>query len=466
VGTRLKNPLSFQNEILTKFCFIISQRKGSGNQESKNQESRIENQNSKNHKSLNQKSGNEGVIKLIGTTISEYQVKGKYGKFGGQYVPEVLMPALEELEEGYERYKNDPEFLAELDHYLRDFGGRETPLYFARNLSKKYGTKIYLKREDLVHGGAHKLNNAIGQALLAKFMGKTRLIAETGAGQHGTATAMVGATLGFETIVYMGAKDIKRQQMNAYRMELMGTEVKAVETGSKTLKDAINEAFRDWVTNIGDTHYLIGSVVGPHPYPMIVRDFQSVIGREVKEQAMEKEGRLPDSIIACAGGGSNAMGIFHPFVEDRDVRLIAVEAGGKALKCTEKAALHSASLCAGEEGILHGARTKVLQDKNGQILESESVSAGLDYSGVGPELACLAESGRVTARYVTDDEALEAFNELSRLEGIIPALESSHALAYLKKAAESGELGEFVVVNLSGRGDKDLETVLSLKRGI
>lgn len=376
------------------------------------------------------------------------------------------MPALEELDVGYEKYKNDPESLAELDHYLRDFAGRETPLYFARNLSKKYGTKVYLKREDLVHGGAHKLNNALGQALLAKFMGKTRLIAETGAGQHGTATAMVGATLGFETIVYMGAKDIKRQQMNAYRMELMGTEVRAVETGSKTLKDAINEAMRDWVTNIENTHYLIGSVVGPHPYPMIVRDFQSVIGKEVKEQAMEKEGRLPDSIIACAGGGSNAMGTFHPFIEDREVKLIAVEAGGKGLKCTEKAALHSASLCIGEEGILHGARTKILQDKNGQILESESVSAGLDYSGVGPELAYLSESGRVTARYVTDDEALDAFNELSRLEGIIPALESSHALAYLKKAAESGELGEFVVVNLSGRGDKDLETVLSLRRGV
>ena len=394
------------------------------------------------------------------------QVKGKYGKYGGQYVPEVLMPALQELEEGYERYKNDPGFLAELDYYLKDFAGRKTPLYFARNLSKKYGSKIYLKREDLVHGGAHKLNNALGQALLAKYMGKTRLIAETGAGQHGTATAMAGANLGFETIVYMGAKDVKRQQMNAYRMELMGTEVKAVHTGSKTLKDAINEAFRDWVTNIANTHYLIGSVVGPHPYPEIVRDFQSVIGREVKEQILKKEGRMPDSILACAGGGSNAMGIFHPFVEDKEVRLIAVEAGGKALKCTEKAALHSACLCAGEEGILHGARTKVLQDKNGQILESESVSAGLDYSGVGPELAYLSESGRVKARYATDDEAVEAFHELSRLEGIIPALESSHALAYLKKAAETGELGEIVVLNLSGRGDKDLETVLSLKKGI
>ncbi len=317
-----------------------------------------------------------------------------------------------------------------------------------------------------MHGGAHKLNNAIGQALLAKYMGKTRLIAETGAGQHGTATAMAGANLGFETVVYMGAKDVKRQQMNAYRMELMGTEVKPVETGSKTLKDAINEAFRDWVTNIENTHYLIGSVVGPHPYPVMVRDFQSVIGREVKEQILQKEGRMPDSIIACAGGGSNAMGIFHPFVEDTEVKLIAVEAGGKALKCTQKAALHSACLCAGEEGILHGARTKVLQDKNGQILESESISAGLDYSGVGPELAYLSESGRVTARYATDNEALEAFHELSRLEGIIPALESSHALAYLKKASETGELGEVVVVNLSGRGDKDLETVLSLRGGV
>ena len=391
------------------------------------------------------------------------QIRGKYGKYGGQYVPEVLMPALEELEKGYELYKNDFKFIAELEHYLRDFAGRKTPLYFARNLSKKYGSKIYLKREDLVHGGAHKLNNAIGQALLAKYMGKTRLIAETGAGQHGTATAMVGANLGFETIVYMGAKDVKRQQMNAYRMKLMGTEVKAIDTGSKTLKDAINEAFRDWVTNIVNTHYLIGSVVGPYPYPMIVRDFQSVIGREVKEQMLEKEGRMPDSIIACAGGGSNAMGIFHPFVEDKEVKLIAIEAGGKGLKCTEKAAFHSACLCAGEEGILHGALTKVLQDKNGQILESESVSAGLDYSGVGPELAYLSESRRVTALYATDDEAVEAFHELSRLEGIIPALESSHALAYLKKAAEKGELGDLVVVNLSGRGDKDLETVLSLK---
>lgn len=408
-----------------------------------------------------------GVKKSELEAIEELKVRkvGKYGRYGGQYAPEVLMPALEELEAGYERYKNDPSFVSQLDNYLKDFGGRETPLYYARNLSKKYGTKIYLKREDLVHGGAHKLNNAIGQALLAKYMGKTRLIAETGAGQHGTATAMVGANLGFETVVYMGTKDIKRQKMNAYRMKLMGTEVRPVNSGSATLKDAINEAMRDWVTNVGNTHYLMGSVVGPHPYPMIVRDFQSVIGREVKTQIIEKEGRFPDSIIACAGGGSNAMGIFYPFVKAQEVKLIAVEAGGKALKCTKKAALHSASLCVGEEGILHGARTKILQDKNGQILESESVSAGLDYSGVGPELAYLAETGRVNARYATDDEALEAFHELSRLEGIIPALESSHALAYLKKAAETGELGELTIVNLSGRGDKDLDTVFQHMKG-
>ena len=391
---------------------------------------------------------------------------GKYGKYGGQFSPEVLMPALAELEEEYERYKDDPVFLKELNYYLQDFAGRETPLYFAKRLSKKYGTRIYLKREDLVHGGAHKLNNTIGQAILAKYMGKTRLVAETGAGQHGTATAMVGANLGVETVVYMGAKDIERQLMNVYRMELMGTVVHPVESGSKTLKDAINEAMRDWVTNVVNTHYLIGSVVGPHPYPMIVRDFQSVIGREVKEQIMEKEGRYPDSIVACAGGGSNAMGIFHPFVGEKNVKLFAVEAGGSGLKTTEKSALHSASLCTGKEGILHGAHTRVLQDRYGQILESSSISAGLDYAGVGPELAYLAEIGRLTPCYASDDEALAAFHELSRMEGIIPALESSHALAYIKKAAESGDLGEVVVINLSGRGDKDLETVIKLNKEV
>ncbi|MGD9779157.1 tryptophan synthase subunit beta [Methanomethylovorans sp.] len=389
--------------------------------------------------------------------------KPTYGRFGGQFVPEVLMPALNELEEEYERYKEDPEFLRELNYYLTEFAGRSTPLYHARNLSKKYSAKIYLKREDLVHGGAHKLNNTIGQALLAKYMGKKRIIAETGAGQHGTATAMAGANLGFETVVYMGAKDVERQRMNVYRMELMGTTVHPVRSGSMTLKDAINEALRDWVTNVENTHYLIGSVVGPHPYPMIVRDFQSVIGTEVRQQIMEKEGRLPDSIVACAGGGSNAMGIFHPFVEDTDVKLLPVEAGGCGMQVQGKTAMHSASLGAGEEGILQGARTLILQDKYGQILESTSVSAGLDYSGVGPELAYLAETGRIQPGSVNDQEALDAFHELCRLEGIIPALESSHALAYIKKMADTGELGDLVVVSLSGRGDKDLETVLKVK---
>jgi len=386
-----------------------------------------------------------------------------YGKYGGQFVPEVLMPALTELEEAYDKYKDDKDFLEELDYYMKEFAGRETPLYFAKNLSKKYGIKIYLKREDLVHGGAHKLNNTIGQGLLAKYMRKKRIIAETGAGQHGTATAMIGVNLGFETEVYMGAKDVERQHMNVYRMELMGSKVNSVESGSRTLKDAINEALRDWVTNVENTHYLIGSVVGPHPYPMIVRDFQSVIGNEVKKQIMEKEGRLPDSIVACAGGGSNAMGIFHPFIDDKDVRLFPVEAGGCGLKNTNKEALHSASLSVGEEGILQGAYTKILQDEYGQILESSSVSAGLDYSGVGPELAHLADIGRIEPRYVTDDEALEAFYELSRNEGIIPALESSHAIANVMKMADDGELGELVVISLSGRGDKDLETVFKLK---
>ncbi|AFV22698.1 tryptophan synthase subunit beta [Methanolobus psychrophilus R15] len=389
--------------------------------------------------------------------------RSMYGRYGGQFVPEVLMPALGELEEAYDTYREDPRFLEELAYYMKEFAGRETPLYFARNLSKKYGTKIYLKREDLVHGGAHKLNNTIGQALLAKYMGKKRLIAETGAGQHGTATAMVGANMGFETEVYMGAKDVQRQHMNVYRMQLMGTTVHSVQSGSKTLKDAINEALRDWVANVKNTHYLIGSVVGPHPYPMIVRDFQSVIGNEVKRQIMEKEGRYPDSIVACAGGGSNAMGIFHPFIEDREVRLFPVEAGGCGLKSTDREALHSASLCAGEDGILQGAHTRVLQDRYGQILESSSVSAGLDYSGVGPELAHLADIGRINPCNVNDEEALEAFYELSRTEGIIPALESSHAISYVMKMAQSGELGDLVVVSLSGRGDKDLETVFSLK---
>jgi len=383
----------------------------------------------------------------------------KFGKYGGQFAPEVLMPALEELAEGYERYKNDADFIAELNHYLEDFGGRPTPLYYARRLSEQLDKKVYLKREDLVHGGAHKLNNTMGQALLAKYMGKKRLIAETGAGQHGTATAMAGAVLGLETVVYMGAKDVERQKMNVFRMKLLGAEVIPVKSGSRTLKDAINEALRDWVTNVGDTYYLIGSVVGPHPYPTIVRDFQSVIGRETREQILEKEGKLPDSIVACAGGGSNAMGTFYPFLKD-DVDLFAVEAGGKGLKKTEKAAYHSASLCAGEEGVLHGARTKILQNEYGQILESHSIAPGLDYSGVGPELARLVDVGRVKARCISDKEALDAFHLLSRLEGIVPALESAHAIAYVEKADDVGRLA---VINLSGRGDKDVETVAGLK---
>ncbi len=385
-----------------------------------------------------------------------------YGDYGGQYVPEILMPPLQELEEAYEQYKADPEFTSQLDDYLENYAGRSTPLYYAKNMSAKYGIKIYLKREDLVHGGAHKLNNTLGQALLAKFMGKKRLIAETGAGQHGTATAMVGAKLGFETMVYMGSKDVKRQLPNVYRMKLMGTEVVSVETGSKTMKDAINEALRDWVTNVGDTHYLIGSVVGPYPFPKIVRDFQSVIGREVKEQVMKMEGRYPDSIVACTGGGSNAMGIFYPFLDD-EVNLFAVEAGGEKLREDDKIAYHSASLATGEEGILHGARTKVLQNRDGQILESTSVAAGLDYAGVGPELARLAETGRVKPCYINDMEALEAFHELSRLEGIIPALESAHAIAYVMKMADSGILGDTVIINLSGRGDKDLQTIMNME---
>ncbi len=391
-------------------------------------------------------------------------MKGYYGKYGGQFVPELLMPALAELDKEYERMRSDKKFLDELDYLLKDFGGRPTPLYHAPNLSQKYGIKIYLKREDLVHGGAHKLNNALGQALLAKHMGKKRIVAETGAGQHGTATAMVAARLGMEATVYMGAKDVERQRMNVYRMELMGTEVIPVETGSKTLKDAINEAMRDWVTNVKDTHYLIGSVVGPHPYPMIVRDFQSVIGKEAREQILEKEGKLPDSIVACTGGGSNAMGIFHSFIKD-DVDLFAVEAGGKELKEGPTVAYHSASLCEGKEGVLHGAHTKVLQNKDGQILESTSISAGLDYAGVGPELAYLASTGRLKTGYITDDLAVDAFNELSRKEGIIPALESSHAVGYVLENAKSGELGDTVIINLSGRGDKDLESLIKRRDG-
>ncbi|MBO8180777.1 MAG: tryptophan synthase subunit beta [Archaeoglobus sp.] len=378
----------------------------------------------------------------------------KFGEFGGRFVPEVLIPPLEELEEAYSRFKDDEEFKKKLDYYLRNYAGRPTPLYFAENLSREVGVKIYLKREDLLHGGAHKINNTIGQALLAKFMGKRRIIAETGAGQHGVATAMAAALLGLKAEIYMGAEDYERQKMNVFRMELLGAKVRAVESGSRTLKDAINEALRDWVESFEHTHYLIGSVVGPHPFPTIVRDFQSVIGHETKRQILEIEGRLPDAIVACVGGGSNAMGIFHTFLKD-DVRLVGVEAGGKGIHTGK----HAASLSAGSKGVLHGMLSYFLQDENGMMLDTHSISAGLDYPGVGPEHAYLKETGRCDYVTVSDEEALEAFRILSRLEGIIPALESAHAVAYAIKMAEGvGEDG-VVVVNLSGRGDKDIGIV-------
>jgi tryptophan synthase beta chain len=381
----------------------------------------------------------------------------KFGRYGGRFVPETLIPPLEELSSAYMRLRESPEFNAQLSSLLKDFAGRPTTLYHARNLSKELGRTVYLKREDLVHGGAHKLNNTLGQALVAKHMGKTRLIAETGAGQHGVATAIVGANLGFETQVYMGEVDIERQKMNVYRMELMGAEVIPVRSGSKTLKDAINEALRDWASSFESTHYLLGTAAGPHPFPSMVRDFQSIIGIEAREQILQAKGRLPDSIVACVGGGSNAMGIFAPFLKD-DVRLIAVEAGGRGLGKTDKIADNGASLGCGTDGVLHGALTKILQDPYGQILESYSIAAGLDYPGVGPELADLAQTGRVTAKIADDRTALQGFRALSRLEGIIPALESAHALGYALR--EPDALGDLVIINVSGRGDKDLATVM------
>lgn len=378
-----------------------------------------------------------------------------FGRFGGQFVPETLIEPLKELERAYKKFKDDPEFNEALEYYLRNWAGRPTPLYYAERLSKKLGgAKIYLKREDLLHGGAHKTNNGIGQALLAKFMGKERLIAETGAGQHGVATAMAGALLGMKVDVYMGAEDVERQKMNVFRMGLLGARVIPVESGSRTLKDAINEALRDWVATFEYSHYLIGSVVGPYPYPVIVRDFQSVIGREAREQILEAEGTLPDAVVACVGGGSNAMGIFYPFVNDK-VRLIGVEAGGKGLET----GLHAASLNAGELGVFHGMLSYFLQNEEGQITPTHSVSAGLDYPGVGPEHAYLKDSGRAEYVTVTDEEALRAFHELSRTEGILPALESAHAVAYAMKIAPEMDKDEIIIVNLSGRGDKDLDIV-------
>jgi tryptophan synthase beta chain len=394
--------------------------------------------------------------------MTQRYADGKFGDYGGQYVPEVLMPAIEELTDAYERYvlENEDGFMDEFRARLRDFGGRPTPTQYAEHLSERYDREVYLKREDLLHGGAHKLNNALGQVLLAKYMGKERIVAETGAGQHGTATAMAAAHLGMPCEIYMGERDINRQRPNVFRMRLNGSEVTPVTTGRGTLKEAISETMRDWATNVEDTHYVIGSVVGPHPFPSMVRDFQGVISEEARRQMREQTGDLPDAVLACAGGGSNTMGAFTHFVDDEGVELYAVEAGGSSLDVDEDAGVapNSASLSTGGEGVLHGARTKILQDTDGQIMESHSVSAGLDYAGVGPELAHLVDEGRVRAVNVDDDAALEGFHRLSQLEGVIPALETAHAFAYLEEHYE--EIGETVVVTVSGRGDKDLETVI------
>ncbi|MBI2184135.1 MAG: tryptophan synthase subunit beta [Thaumarchaeota archaeon] len=385
-----------------------------------------------------------------------YSHTGKFEKFGGRYVSETLIPALEELEAAFKKYVDDKEFQRELSYYLENYAGRPTPLYYANNLTSKLGgAKIYLKREDLLHGGAHKINNTLAQGLLAKRMGKKRIIAETGAGQHGVATAMACAVLGLKAEIYMGSEDVERQRLNVYRMRLMGAKVHSVESGSKTLKDSINEALRDWVTNVKDTYYMIGSAVGPHPYPTIVREFQSIIGTEMKQQFRQLEGRLPDAVVACVGGGSNAIGGFYPFAEDESVNLYGVEAGGLGLETGK----HGASLTAGSEGVFHGMLTYVLQDEDGQVVNTHSVSAGLDYPGVGPEHAFLKDSGRVKYAAVTDKEAVDAYLELSRLEGIIPALEPSHALAYISKLAREMKRDQTIGVVLSGRGDKDVEVV-------
>ncbi|HAX62105.1 MAG TPA: tryptophan synthase subunit beta [Elusimicrobia bacterium] len=377
---------------------------------------------------------------------------GYYGRFGGRFVPETLMSAIFELENFYKKVKSDKNFKRELSGYLKNYAGRPTPLYFAKNLSKKFSSKIYLKREDLCHTGSHKINNALGQVLLAKKMGKTRIIAETGAGQHGVAVATVCALFGIKCDVYMGDEDIKRQALNVFRMKLLGANVIPVHSGSRTLKDAINEALRDWVTNVKTTYYLLGSCVGPHPYPVIVRDFQSVIGSESKKQVFEVEKKLPDYLVACVGGGSNSIGLFHPFYNDKSVKFIGVEAGGLGL-ATGK---HSASLEKGRTGILHGTKSFILQDKNGQILPTHSVSAGLDYPGVGPEHSFYKRTGRAKYVSVTDCEALDGFRLLSESEGIIPALESAHAIAYLTKLKAKNKI---VIVCLSGRGDKDIDVV-------
>lgn len=376
--------------------------------------------------------------------------KGKFGKYGGIFVPELLIPAIEELERAFYKYIDDKKFNKELDYYLGDFAGRPTSLYFAENLSQKLGCKIYLKREDMLHTGAHKINNTLGQALLAKYMGKERLIAETGAGQHGIATGVVGALFNLPTEVYMGTEDVERQKLNVFRMELSGAKVIPVETGSRTLKDAINEALRDWIANVDTTHYLIGSSMGPHPYPTMVKHFQSIIGQETRKQIMKKEGELPDAVIACVGGGSNSIGIFSAFLDEPEVELIGAEGGGDGIR-------HGATLSYGTEGILHGSFSFVLQDDYGQISEAHSVSAGLDYPGVGPEHSQLMVTGRAQYMPILDHEALRGFKLLSRYEGIIPALESAHAVACAEKYAEKREnKGKTIIINLSGRGDKDM----------
>ena len=390
------------------------------------------------------------------TKFSKNPLSGKYGKFGGRFVPETLVPALEELEKSYDQISADKDFQKELKDYLSNYAGRPSPLYYAKNLSKKLGgAKIYLKREDLLHGGAHKINNTLGQGLLACHMNKHRVIAETGAGQHGVATAMAAAVLGLKAEIYMGSEDTERQKLNVFRMKLLGAKVHSVESGSKTLKDAINEAMRDWVTNVETTYYLLGSAVGPHPYPKMVRDFQSVIGTEIKYQVKGAEGCLPDILVACVGGGSNAIGTFYPFLDDKDVSLIGVEAAGMGIETGK----HAATLNVGDEGVLHGMLTYLMQDKNGQILPTHSVSAGLDYPGVGPEHALLKKMKRATYELADDKEALAAFVHLSELEGIVPALESAHAIAYVEKLAPTLSKDKVVVVCLSGRGDKDVEVV-------
>jgi len=386
--------------------------------------------------------------------------RGHFGPYGGRFVAETLMHPLDELTAAYAKYLKDPGFQAELDADLAHFVGRPSPLYFAERLTRETGgARIFLKREDLNHTGAHKINNTVGQALLAKRMGKQRIIAETGAGQHGVASATVAARLGMECVVYMGEADIRRQAINVYRMRLLGAEVVSVASGSKTLKDALNEALRDWVTNVDNTFYIIGTVAGPHPYPAMVRDFQAVIGRETRSQILEQAGRLPDALVACVGGGSNAIGLFHPFLGDAGVALYGVEGGGDGIETGR----HAAPLCAGSSGVLHGNRTYLMEDSDGQIIETHSISAGLDYPGVGPEHAWLKDTGRAQYAAVTDTEALAAFHQLTRVEGIMPALESSHALAYATRLAAGMDKDKIIVVNLSGRGDKDVHTIAALE---